>query len=80
METAKNASSKMFGVQFYGECWSGADAESNYDKHGKSETCINSHNQTVEQFDATSSDVFTGQKNTNFVYRLIRTSRVVNQH
>ena len=29
-----------FGVQFYGECWSGKDAEVNFNKQGKSGRCI----------------------------------------
>jgi len=28
-----------FGVQFYGECWAGANAETTYDKHGPSTDC-----------------------------------------
>ena len=45
----------MFGVQFYGECYSSENAESNYDKYGKSKNCING----------------VGKHWTNFVYRMI---------
>ncbi|EDO43412.1 predicted protein [Nematostella vectensis] len=41
-ECAKEAAKKgmvYFGVQFYGECWSGADAHKTYDKHGQSSQC-----------------------------------------
>ena len=30
----------MFGLQTYGECWSGQFAEFNYSKDGKSDKCI----------------------------------------
>lgn len=31
---------RYFGVQFYGECWSGMNAQSTYDKQGTSTRCI----------------------------------------
>ncbi|XP_065054644.1 uncharacterized protein LOC135683340 [Rhopilema esculentum] len=30
-----------FGIQFYGECWTGADAEVTYNKYGPSTNCWN---------------------------------------
>jgi hypothetical protein len=30
---------KYFGVQFYGECWSGAAVNETYDKYGKTTEC-----------------------------------------
>ena len=29
----------IFGIQFYGECWSGVDARKTYDKYGPSKNC-----------------------------------------
>ena len=29
----------IFGIQFYGECWSGVDAWKTYDKYGPSKNC-----------------------------------------
>ena len=29
----------IFGIQFYGECWSGVDAWKTYDKYGPSKDC-----------------------------------------
>ena len=31
----------MFAVQFYGECWSGLEASTTYDKYGLSKNCWN---------------------------------------
>ena len=31
----------MFGLQFYGECWSGPKAGCTYDKFGKTNGCVN---------------------------------------
>ena len=44
-----------FGVQFYGECWSGKDAEVNFNKQGKSGRCIYG----------------VGKGHANFVYALV---------
>eukprot|EP00794_Sanderia_malayensis_P014098 gene14098-15570_t len=30
---------RWFGIQFYGECWSGPSASTTYDKHGISTNC-----------------------------------------
>ena len=44
----------MFGLQYFGECWSGKDALLNYDKYGRSDNCING----------------VGKASTNYVYRI----------
>ena len=31
---------KCFGIQFYGECWSGKDACKNYGIHGTTDNCL----------------------------------------
>ena len=40
-ETAKKRGFKLFGVQFYTECWSGPGAEKTYAQDGISKDCIN---------------------------------------
>jgi hypothetical protein len=35
----KNSTFKVFGVQFYGECWSGDKADSTYGEYGSSRNC-----------------------------------------
>ncbi|KAL9963798.1 hypothetical protein ACROYT_G027341 [Oculina patagonica] len=35
----KNSTFKVFGIQFYGECWTGADGEKTYSEYGSSANC-----------------------------------------
>ena len=44
----------IFGIQFYGECWSGVDAWKTYDKYGPSKNCWSG----------------VGREGSNFVYKL----------
>ncbi|KAJ7323450.1 hypothetical protein OS493_031650 [Desmophyllum pertusum] len=44
-----------FGVQFYGECWSGPNAHKTYDMYGSSSDCTS----------------YVGMENTNLVYRRV---------
>ncbi|XP_022788874.1 uncharacterized protein LOC111328661 [Stylophora pistillata] len=39
-EEAEKRNYKCFGIQFYGECWSGPNACDTYDKYGKSDECF----------------------------------------
>ncbi|KAJ7351836.1 metalloendopeptidase [Desmophyllum pertusum] len=43
---------KVFGIQYYGECWTGNEAEHTYDMYGSSTDCWNQ----------------VGRENTNYVY------------
>lgn len=38
-QEAKTKNYMYFGIQFYGECWSGATAPKTYDRYGKSSSC-----------------------------------------
>ena len=38
-EYASQLGYEVFGVQFYGECWSGNQAGTSYNKHGPSDQC-----------------------------------------
>ncbi|XP_078379485.1 A disintegrin and metalloproteinase with thrombospondin motifs 1-like [Oculina patagonica] len=53
---ARDKGYEYFSVQFYGECWSSLDAESNYDRHGV-------------QTDPDKCWENVGASSTNFVYR-----------
>ena len=44
----------MVGMQYYGECWSGKNAEKDYNKHRRSKNC----------------EKGVGKKSTNYVYRI----------
>ncbi|XP_032237022.1 uncharacterized protein LOC5511759 [Nematostella vectensis] len=56
-----------FGLQFYGECWSGKDAEKTYAMDGKSSNCADKCYQTCKE----SQKFCAGRNHTNAVYRLI---------
>ncbi|XP_068705620.1 uncharacterized protein [Montipora capricornis] len=62
-----------FGIQFYGECWSGdenACAPENYKRHGESTNCYCSRN-SYKKYDSNSEcRVPVGGKLANFVYTI----------
>ena len=53
-EIAKDRGLRVFGIQYYGECWSGLDAGNTYNKYGLSANCRNG----------------VGMKGTNYVYKI----------
>ena len=53
-EIAKERGLPVFGISFYGECWSGLDAENTYNKYGPSGNCWNG----------------VGKEETNYVYKI----------
>ncbi|XP_068756342.1 matrilin-2-like isoform X2 [Montipora capricornis] len=68
-EKALQKGYRVFGLQFYGECWSGPFAEFNYSRDGNSDNCImNLQAPTACVKDDPKECV--GQKNTNYIYML----------
>ena len=68
---AQAASAKgytTFGLQFYGECWSGSDSCDQYSRYGDSEYCIG---QNYTRCDINDDTECMGQQSTNFVYLLL---------
>ena len=59
-EKVKEAGFVYFGLQFYGECWSGPQAHLTYDEDGKSKHCV----------------LGVGKNRANFVYRLVFEGKV----
>ena len=53
-EIAKERGHLVFGIQYYGECWSGPDTEDTYNKYGPSGNCWNG----------------VGKEGTNYVYKI----------
>nr|XP_058971716.1 uncharacterized protein LOC131798070 [Pocillopora verrucosa] len=53
-QIAKERGLPVFGIQYYGECWSGLDAENTYNKYGPSGDCWNG----------------VGKEGTNYVYKI----------
>lgn len=62
-EKVKEAGFIYFGLQFYGECWSGPKAHLTYNEDGESESCV----------------FGVGKGRTNFVYRLVFEGKVCTQ-
>ena len=53
-QIAKERGFPVFGIQYYGECWSGLDAENTYNNYGPSGDCWNG----------------VGKEGTNYVYKI----------
>ncbi|XP_068717099.1 uncharacterized protein [Montipora capricornis] len=65
-KAAKGHGSTFFGMQFYGECWSGEDARLTYDIDGYSSWCVDSYKEPCMKHDQFCS----GGLLSNFVYKL----------
>jgi len=63
---AKEMGRTTFGVQYYGECWTGDQADFTYRKDGKSNQCIDKCYEPCEQHEKYCS----GKQFANSVYRL----------
>ena len=59
----------MFGLQFYGECWSGPFAVFNYSRDGKSNKCIMNLDKPTACVQGEAKECV-GQQNTNYIYML----------
>ena len=68
-QVAKEAGYKYFGLQFYGECWSGP-GELRYNKYGKSKKCIDG-NFRSKKCTSPNGNRCTGQEHANYVYQII---------
>ena len=55
-----------FGIQFFGECWTGENPDVEYDSGGKSNSCFG---QNFLPCDASFSSC-AGEENVNYVYRI----------
>ena len=71
---AEKASQKgytVFGLQFYGECWSGQNAEFNFNREGaaKDEKCVMNLNKPTECVQSSNQECV-GTQWTNYVYKL----------
>lgn len=58
----------MFGLQHYGECWSGPDSCDLYSRHGDSQLCIGKN---YTRCDINDESECVGESNANFVYLLL---------
>lgn len=71
---ARAASQKgfiVFGLQFYGECWSGENTTQTYFRDGPSNKCFMAANNTeFKECDDNSDEACVGVAYTNYVYRI----------
>ena len=78
---AKKARKKAFtyfGLQFYGECWSGVRANVSYDNDGPSKGCVG---KKLRQRCRHSDPLCVGKAKRNFIYKLVApTSPPGNKH
>ena len=68
-ECAKKTREKgwgYFGLQYYGECWSGPSVQ--YDRDGSSNQCVGND---FKSCDETSESECVGKRFTNYIYQLI---------
>ena len=63
---------KIFGLQFYGECWSGENGETTFKKYGnaKSSSCLQQLVNPIPPCDINKDMECVGARNTNYIYRL----------
>ena len=59
----------MFGLQFYGECWSGTSGEERYAMQGKSDRCIGVDYKPCDDKVVTEC---IGKDRTNYIYQLVQ--------
>lgn len=63
----------IFGLQFYGECWSGENASLTYARDGKSDRCVSAvdNESQLQPCKDDSSEACTGASQSNYVYKII---------
>ncbi|XP_032240089.2 uncharacterized protein LOC5514646 [Nematostella vectensis] len=58
---------EIFGLQYYGECWSGVVTNAlRYDKYGSSDKCLPEY---TKNCDDNSTEICMGRASTNYIYR-----------
>lgn len=61
-----------FGLQFYGECWSGENATKTFDRDGSTDRCLMVvNNKDYEKCDDGRDELCAGVEFSNYVYRII---------
>ena len=63
---------KVFGLQFYGECWSGENGETAFNKYGEADPkkCIQELVEPFPPCDKSKDMECVGTQSTNYIYRL----------
>lgn len=58
-----------FGIQFYGECWSSADAGDRFHIYGPNDKCVNTEYKSCD--DQASGEACAGAGHANYVYEIV---------
>lgn len=67
-EAASNRGLVFFGIQFYGECWSSADAAQRFFIYHSNDKCVDTE---YEACDTASDKACAGVAHMNYVYELV---------
>ena len=59
-----------FGIQFYGECWSSADADSRFHMYGATNNCVNTDYNPCD--DQARNEACAGANHSNYVYEIVK--------
>ncbi len=62
---AKEGGFKYFGLQYYGECWAGNNAD--FSKHGVSKNCVNG---LYQECSVAEDKACSGKGGANYMYEL----------
>lgn len=60
----------IFGLQYYGECWSGENVVQTYAKYGKSSQCLSAVNKKFKPCNDDSDEACVGASRTNYIYKI----------
>lgn len=69
-EAARKRGFKVFGLQNYGECWSGPDAEKTYNRARRSNKCLMTLQNPLAPCDMSDPRECVGKPHGNFMYEL----------
>lgn len=67
-KAAANRGFVFFGIQFYGECWSSADAAQRFFKYHSNDKCVDTE---YEACDTASDKACAGVARMNYVYEIV---------
>ena len=69
-KAAQAAGHRMFGIQFYGECWSGENSQLTFHKDGPSDNCIEDLGNPPPPCDMGTNNACVGGPFANYVYTI----------
>ena len=67
-----------FGLQFYGECWSGENATKTFNKLGSTDRCLMVvNNKDYKKCNNSVNELCTGVEFSNYVYKIVHAGMLV---